>query len=61
MLATIDIFGTDRCLFASNFPVDKLASDYDAIWYAFAQITADFSAGERQKLFHDNAARLYRL
>jgi predicted TIM-barrel fold metal-dependent hydrolase len=61
VLATIEIFGPERCLFASNFPVDKLASDYDAIWQAFDEITADFSADERRKLFHDNAARLYRL
>ena len=61
VLATIEIFGPERCLFASNFPVDRLASDYDAIWRAFDQITADFSADERRKLFHDNAAHFYRL
>jgi predicted TIM-barrel fold metal-dependent hydrolase len=61
VLDTIAIFGVDRCLFASNFPVDKLASDYDAIWHAFDQITADFTAAERQQLFHDNAAHFYRL
>ena len=61
VLATIEIFGPERCLFASNFPVDKLASDYDRIWQAFDQITTDFSADERRKLFHDNAAHFYRL
>jgi predicted TIM-barrel fold metal-dependent hydrolase len=61
VLSTIEIFGPERCLFASNFPVDKLASDYDAIWQAFDLITADFSADERRKLFHDNAAHFYRL
>lgn len=61
VLDTIAIFGPDRCLFASNFPVDKLASDYDAVWQAFDQITADFSEDERQQLFHDNAAHFYRL
>jgi predicted TIM-barrel fold metal-dependent hydrolase len=61
VLDTIAIFGVDRCLFASNFPVDKLASDYDAISTAFDQITADFSESERRKLFHDNAAHFYRL
>ena len=60
-LATSDPFGADRCLFASNFPVDRLASDYDAIWRAFDEITADFSEAERQKLFHDNAAHIYSL
>jgi len=61
VLDTIEIFGVERCMFASNFPVDKLSSDYDAIWKAFDRITADFSAPERQALFHDNAIRHYRL
>jgi len=61
VIDTIDVFGIDRCMFASNFPVDKLSSGYDQIWQAFDQLTADFGAEERQKLFHDNAARFYRL
>jgi predicted TIM-barrel fold metal-dependent hydrolase len=61
VLDTIEIFGTDRCIFASNFPVDKLHADYRAIWRAFDRITADFSEPERRALFHDNAARFYRL
>ena len=61
VLETIDLFGTARCLFASNFPVDKLFSDYASAWRAFDSITADFSASERTALFHDNAVRLYRL
>jgi predicted TIM-barrel fold metal-dependent hydrolase len=48
-------------MFASNFPMDKLHADYGEIWSAFDQITADFSEAERRALFHDNAARLYRL
>jgi len=61
VLDTIDIFGVDRCMFASNFPVDKLHADYAAIWQAFDQITAGFSEAQRRKLFHDNALRFYRL
>ena len=61
VLETIEMFGTGRCLFASNFPVDKLFSDYATVWGAFDQITADFSTAERNSLFHDNAVRLYRL
>jgi predicted TIM-barrel fold metal-dependent hydrolase len=61
VLDTIEIFGVERCLFASNFPVDKLHADYGAIWQAFDQITADFSEPERRALFHDNAAGFYRL
>jgi len=61
VLDTIEIFGTDRCMFASNFPVDRLHADYHAIWRAFDRVTADFSQAERRALFHDNAARFYRL
>ncbi|MEZ5666847.1 MAG: amidohydrolase family protein [Alphaproteobacteria bacterium] len=61
VLETIEMFGVARCLFASNFPVDKLYSGYAAIWQAFDAITAGFSADERRALFHDNAARLYRI
>jgi predicted TIM-barrel fold metal-dependent hydrolase len=61
VLDTIEIFGVGRCMFASNFPVDKLHADYHAIWQAFDQNTADFSKPERRALFHDNAARYYRL
>jgi predicted TIM-barrel fold metal-dependent hydrolase len=48
-------------MFASNFPVDKLYSDFDTLYAAFREITAAFSAEERGMLFHDNAARYYRL
>lgn len=58
---TIAAFGTDRCMFASNFPVDSLFSSYGAIFDAFDIITRDFSDAERQALFHDNAERFYRL
>ena len=61
VLDTIEIFGVERCMFASNFPVDKLNAEYEAIWHAFDQITADCSPEERRALFHDNAARFYRL
>ena len=61
VLQTIEAFGVLRCMFASNFPVDKLYSDFDTLYAAFHEITAHFSAEERQMLFHDNAERYYRL
>ena len=61
VLQTIDAFGVSRCMFASNFPVDKLYSDFDTLYAAFREITAPFSDQERRMLFHDNAARYYRL
>jgi predicted TIM-barrel fold metal-dependent hydrolase len=61
VLATIELFGVERCLFASNFPVDKLMSDYRTLWQAYDNITRDFSADERAALFQGNAARYYRI
>ena len=61
VLDTIEAFGTDRCMFASNYPVDRLYGTYTSIWRAFDEITRDFSPEERSNLFHDNAVRIYRL
>ncbi len=61
VLDTIEIFGVSRCAFASNFPVDSLFSDYATLWNAFITITEGFSEDERAALFHDTAARLYRI
>jgi predicted TIM-barrel fold metal-dependent hydrolase len=61
VLETIDIFGTDRSMFASNFPVDKAWSTFDVLYDAFKAITAGFSDGERRAMFHDNAERIYRI
>ena len=61
VLESIEIFGVERCMFASNFPVDKAHRSYAAIFDAFRTITADFSEAERRALFHDNAERIYRL
>jgi predicted TIM-barrel fold metal-dependent hydrolase len=61
ILDGIELFGVDRCMFASNFPVDKVMSDYDTLFNAFKSVVSDFSAADRQKLFHDNAERIYRL
>jgi predicted TIM-barrel fold metal-dependent hydrolase len=61
VLETIDIFGTNRCMFASNFPVDRRSTTYDALFQAFHRLTATFSLTERRKLFCENAERIYRL
>ena len=61
VLAAIDIFGVDRCLFASNFPVDSLVADFSTIMGGFQIIVQDFSDSDQRKLFHDNAARIYAL
>ena len=58
---TIEKFGVDRCMFESNFPVDKLSCSYTSLWNAFKIMTADYSKDERAALFHDTATRVYRL
>jgi len=60
-LHAIDCFGPDRCMFESNFPVDKASCSYHVLWNAFKRLTAGFAARERAALFHDTAARVYRL
>jgi predicted TIM-barrel fold metal-dependent hydrolase len=57
----IEQFGVDRCLFESNFPVEKLANTYVNLWNAFKRMTEHYTAGERAALFHDTAARVYRI
>jgi len=57
----IDHFGPDRCLFESNFPVDKPCVSYAELWNGFKRITADLGPQERRALFHDTAARVYRI
>jgi predicted TIM-barrel fold metal-dependent hydrolase len=57
----IEAFGVDRCMFESNFPVDKQSCGYTECWNAFKRITAGASAAEKAALYHDTAARVYRL
>ena len=57
----IEAFGAERCMFESNFPVDKGSCSYNVLWNAFKRVAAGASAGERAALFHDTAARVYRI
>ena len=57
----IDCFGPERCMFESNFPVDKVSCSYRVLWNAFKRLAAGFSAGEQRALFHDTAVRVYRV
>ena len=60
-LHAIDCFGVERCMFESNFPVDKRSSSYHVLWNAFKRLTKGFSEHERSRLFHDTAQQVYRL
>ena len=61
VLDTIDCFGVDRCMFASNFPVDKLYSSFDTLYGAFRRIVHSFEEHEQRMLFGETAAKVYRL
>ncbi len=60
-LYCIEQFGVKRCMFESNFPVDKESYSYTVLWNALKRITKGFSYAERCALFHDTAAQVYRL
>ncbi|MDB5847979.1 MAG: amidohydrolase [Rhodoferax sp.] len=57
----IDSFGPRRCMFESNFPVDRQSCSYTALWNAFKLATADMAPAERGELFSGTARRVYRL
>ena len=58
---SIELFGADRCMFESNFPVDKAMYSYRTLWNAFKILTAEASADERTALFFGTAANAYRV
>ena len=61
METSIQLFGANRCMFESNFPVDKAMFSYPVLWNAFKRIASGASAAEKSALFHDTAARFYHL
>jgi L-fuconolactonase len=61
VLTAIDMFTPERCMFESNFPVDRAAISYGNLWNAFKRLTADFTHEQRETLFWGTAARVYRV
>jgi predicted TIM-barrel fold metal-dependent hydrolase len=61
MTYCIEQFGPNRCMFESNFPVDKVAYSYNVLYNAFKRLSTGYSAAERTAMFHDTAARIYRI
>jgi len=57
----IELFGAERCMFESNFPVEKVGTGYAVLWNAFKRIAAGASADEKLALFSGTARRVYRL
>ena len=60
-LHTIEKFGPKRCMFESNFPVDRVSCSYLVLWNAFKRLAADFTPEENAWLFHRTAAEVYRI
>lgn len=58
---TVSIFGAKRCLFGSNFPIEKIWTDYGSLVGAFLKAASDLSTGRQKAIFHDTAQRVYRL
>lgn len=59
--ACVQAFGAERCMFESNFPMDKTGVSYRTLWNAFKRLAQGASAGEKAALFEGTAARVYRL
>jgi predicted TIM-barrel fold metal-dependent hydrolase len=59
--AAIDAFGPDRCMFESNFPVDRFSVDYSVVWNAFEVIASRYDAREQDAMFAGTAKQIYRL
>jgi predicted TIM-barrel fold metal-dependent hydrolase len=58
---TINLFGVERCMFESNFPVDRLSISYPVLWNALKKIAARYSESEQQALFSGTASKVYKL
>jgi L-fuconolactonase len=61
METCIELFGANRCMFESNFPVEKMGIGWVALWNAFKRIAANASADEKLAMFSGTARRVYRL
>lgn len=61
VLETIELFGADRCMFGTNFPVDKLYSSYQVLVDAYRQIIGSFDHDEQEHLLYRNAQKFYRI
>jgi hypothetical protein len=60
-LHAIECFGPERCMFESNFPVDKLSVSYHVLWNGLKKIVKEFSEDEKDAMFYRTATRVYRL
>jgi L-fuconolactonase len=57
----LEAFSPSRCMFESNFPVDRVSCSYGVLWNAYQRLTSTFSDDEKRLLFHDTATKIYRI
>ncbi|MFM0119857.1 amidohydrolase family protein [Paraburkholderia sp. RL18-101-BIB-B] len=61
ILQAIEVFGPDRCMFASHMPISKLSCTFEQLYRAYFEVIAEFSVSEQRRLLHDTAVRIYKL
>lgn len=61
LLTLIDLFGPERCMFESNYPVDTVFTGYGVLWNTYKRVTSDFSQNEKIAMYGGTARRVYRL
>ena len=59
--AALEAFGADRCMFESNFPIDRAACSYRTLWNVFKRLVSSAQEHERDAVCHGTAARVYKL
>jgi predicted TIM-barrel fold metal-dependent hydrolase len=58
---SIQIFGIERTIYGSNFPLEKLHASYADFFAVYRKVMSEYTEGEQRKVFHDNAVKFYRL
>jgi predicted TIM-barrel fold metal-dependent hydrolase len=61
ILTAIELFGIERCIFGSNFPLERMWASYDELLEGTKQAVSGLSPDEQRQLFHDNAEKFYRI
>ncbi|MBV8970127.1 MAG: amidohydrolase family protein, partial [Verrucomicrobia bacterium] len=61
ILDAIEVFGPDRCMFASHMPICTLACSFEQLYAAYGEIIEDFTLAEKRRMLHDTAAQVYRV
>jgi predicted TIM-barrel fold metal-dependent hydrolase len=61
ILQTIEVFGPERCMFASHMPISMLACSFEQLYRAYFEVIAQFSVSEQRRLLHDTAVQIYKL